>query len=120
MPKVSIVVPDDCVVVDGDARKVDLSAFRARGIRAVQWDGAAGAVEPVAGPQRAISALPELPALLVAHQARKEADALALPGPKPAGRDLLAELADLVMRANALEAANLATLARIVALERRP
>jgi len=43
--KLSVIVPDNKIVIDGEARTVDLSAPAALGIHAVQWDGSRGHLE---------------------------------------------------------------------------
>lgn len=46
--RVSIVVPDGVVILDGQAiRGVDLSDMRAAGVHAIQWDGAKGHIEGI-------------------------------------------------------------------------
>lgn len=43
--KLSALTEDNTVVVDGEVRRVDLSAYAKEGIHAVQWNGKEGHVE---------------------------------------------------------------------------
>lgn len=97
--RLTIIAEDDLVIVDGDARRVDCAALRAKGVHAVQWDNVEGAVEYRHGPQVWIGSLAAYRSYKVAHATAPKPPALAAPG-----RDLAAELDALKARVVALEA----------------
>jgi len=69
MPKVTIVKPDNKVIVDGVDRIVDCSG-QAANLHAVQWDGSAGEVEYNDGtPNAIIDSISAYQSLIDAHAA---------------------------------------------------
>jgi len=69
MPKVTIVKPDNKVIVDGVDRTVDCSG-EAANLHAVQWDGSSGEVEYNDGsPNAIIDSISAYQSLIDAHTA---------------------------------------------------
>lgn len=110
--RLTIIPDDDLVILDGDARSVDLTELRVAGVHAVQWNNSEGAVERKRAPQEHISSITDYQPFIDAHSRAPR------PGALPTGRrDLAAELDALASRIAALEIDRASLAARLAALE---
>lgn len=87
--RLTIVVPDNAVFVDGKMHQIDCSAFPT--VHAVQWDGSSGTVEYISGPPEVIEDISPYQPLLDAWTA---AESYVPPPPSPP------TISDLIAYAN--------------------